>query len=126
MIDIESQFPGLIAALIHVESGGDDEAIGDKKLKYPAYGCLQIRQPYVEDVDHFYNLKWNAKDCLGNRDLSIQILNRYMWHYAAPLLLGRTRTAEDIARIHNGGPAGWKNPITLGYWAKVQAHYKPV
>jgi len=35
----------LTQALIQVESGGDDWAIGDKKLKKKAYGPVQVRQP---------------------------------------------------------------------------------
>lgn len=125
MIDIETQFPGLINAIIEVESDGKDSAIGDKGLKHPAYGPLQIRQPYVDDYNRMYKKTYKAIDCLGNRALSIQIFNGYMWGYCSPILLGHPRTAQDIARIHNGGPSGWKEEATLGYWAKVQKFYKP-
>jgi hypothetical protein len=27
---------------------------------------------------------------------------------------------ETLARIHNGGPRGHKNPATVGYWNKVR------
>jgi len=29
--------------------------------------------------------------------------------------------AEDIARIHNGGPNGYKKTATDQYWVKVRA-----
>ena len=44
-----------------------------------------------------------------------------MSHYATQSRLGRNATNEDIARIHNGGPNGWRNPNTEGYWRKVSA-----
>ena len=34
--------------------------------------------------------------------------------------LGRTPTNEDLARIHNGGPNGYKKTATDGYWKKVK------
>ena len=27
---------------------------------------------------------------------------------------------QDIARIHNGGPNGYRKDSTLGYWKKVK------
>jgi len=44
----------------------------------------------------------------------------YMQRYANEERLGRPVTAEDIARIHNGGPNGYKNPATIKYWRKVR------
>lgn len=120
-----NEFPGLIEAMIQVESGGDDNAIGDKNLKHKAYGCLQIRQPYVDDTNRVYKTRYLAKDCLGDRSLSMLLMKRYMAIYATPKRLGRAPTAEDIARIHNGGPDGYKKPATEAYWSKVKQHYKP-
>ena len=37
----------LLLALIAVESGGNDHAIGDNGL---AYGCLQLHAAYVQDA----------------------------------------------------------------------------
>lgn len=100
----------LIEALIQVESGGEDNAVGDKHLMNKAYGCLQIRQPYIEDV--FPGRK--AEECLGNRKLSIQIFEAYMNRYEP------NGTDEEKARAHNAGP-NWrvKKPATDGYWKKV-------
>lgn len=111
----------LIYALIQVESGGDDNVIGDKHLRNKAYGCLQIRQPCVDDVKVGFgmpNLK--AQDCLGNCKLSIRVFHAYMTRYATEKRLGRKPTDEDRARIWNGGPNGWKKESTKKYWLKVK------
>lgn len=110
----------LIDALIQVESGGDDNAIGDLNLEHKAYGCLQIRKPYVDDVNERFGTNYKAEDCLGNRNLSIWIFQRYMERYATAKRLGHVPTDEDVARIHNGGPNGYKKDSTKKYWEKVK------
>lgn len=121
MFDINTLYPKLLEALIQVESGGDDNAVGDTNLKNKAYGCLQIRRAYVDDVNRVYGSKYNPQDCLNNRKLSIFIFNRYMSIWATQKSLGHyPPSMEDIARIHNGGPLGYKNSKTIMYWQKVQ------
>ena len=44
-----------------------------------------------------------------------------MKRYANDDRLGRYATAEDIARIHNGGPNGYKKDATDSYWNKVKS-----
>lgn len=113
--------PELIAAIIAVESDGKDDAIGDTGLEHKAYGPLQIRQPYVQDVNELFGTSYNAQDCLNNRELSIEIMQRYMQRYATVKRLKRIATDEDIARIHNGGPSGLWRASTIPYWIKVRA-----
>ena len=114
--------PGrLVRALIQVESRGDDNAEGDLNLANHAYGCLQIRQPACDDYNRAHVTSYQAKDCLGNRDLSITICQWYLDHYATESRLGHAPTDEDRARIWNGGPNGYKKPSTVGYWIRVQA-----
>jgi hypothetical protein len=109
--------PYLLPAIIWQESNGNDNAVGDNGN---AYGCLQIWQSYMSDV-----YKWRtAKECLGNRKLSIDVYQKYMARYATEKQLGRPVTDQDIARIHNGGPSGWKKPQTQVYWWGVQAKMK--
>ena len=110
----------LIAALIAHESKGDDYAVGDRHLANKAYGCLQVRQSCVDDVNRRFGTKYRAEDCLGNRELSISICVMYLQIYATPSRLGHKPTAEDFARIWNGGPNGWKKESTVKYWAKVK------
>ena len=111
----------LIAALISVESGGDDQAIGDKHLRNRAYGCLQIRQPVCDDINRWYGTKLRAEECLGNRDLSIKVCKLYIHRYATAERLGKEPSDEDKARIWNGGPNGYNKASTASYWEKVRA-----
>ena len=129
-VEIPSQ--RLIAALIRKESKGKDKAIGDRYYRdrngrlreYPkshwAYGPLQIREICVADVNSRYGTDYKASDCLGNRELSVRICQRYIAMYATQERLGRPATEEDMARIWNGGLYGWKRPSTVGYWADVR------
>lgn len=109
-------------AIIMVESGGDDNAHGDLHLGDQAYGPLQIRQPYCNDVNRAYGTKFFANTLLGRRAVSKAIFWLYMSLYATSAQLGRLPTNEDRARIHNGGPYGWKSPATVGYWNKVKTY----
>lgn len=112
----------LINAIIMVESGGLDTAIGDKHLTHKAYGPMQIRQPAVIDVNNYLGTKYKAEDCLGNRELSIKIFKAYMEIYCTEKRLGRKVTDEDRARTWNGGPFGYKSKLTEGYWLKVKKY----
>jgi len=111
----------LVDALILVESGGNDYAIGDLDLKDKAYGCLQIRKPCVDDVNRFFGTKHKAEDMKGNRELSKDVFAKYISIYATESKIGRPVTDEDRARIWNGGPTGWKRESTVAYWKKVEA-----
>ncbi len=114
----------LIRALSQHESGNNDQAIGDKHLPKSrrAYGRLQIRQCAVDDVNARYRTNHNAKDCLGDSELSFWICRRYINMYATEKRIGRKPTMEDMARIWNGGPDGWKKESTVKYWCKVRKH----
>jgi peptidoglycan hydrolase-like protein with peptidoglycan-binding domain len=102
--------------IIQVESGGNDNAIGDKGLKNPAYGAMQIRQPVCDDVNKKFGTSWHAQDCLGNRAVSVSIFQKYISIYQP------NGTNEQKARLWNGGPNFASNPqATDGYWSKVSA-----
>lgn len=110
----------LLAALIGVESGGDTKAKGDGGK---AIGCLQIHKGVVEDVNRIYRLEkgfvW-PDDCYDKKK-AVQICYLYLCHYSCPKRLGREPTPEDMARIWNGGPNGYRKKNTLKYWVKVKA-----
>jgi hypothetical protein len=106
----------LIAALIAVESHGDDLAVNRAEQ---AIGCLQIRPAIIWDVEKIVG-RTISQRVAYDRDASIEILEIYVGHYATAKLLGHEPTDEDMARIWNGGPDGWKKPETVAYWRKVQ------
>lgn len=111
----------LLEGQIQVESGGNDNAVGDPGLPEHAYGCLQIRQPVCTDVNANFHTSYTPQGMLGNRAASIDVWTKYLSIYATQSRLGRVPTDEDRARIWNGGPGGWKESATLGYWQKVNA-----
>lgn len=119
----------LVTALIKKESSnkdhpdGNDQAVGDRHLKQKAYGCLQIRQPAVDDVNRRYNTNYRAEDCLGDRALSIRICRLYIDMWATERRIGREPTDEDKARIWNGGPNGWKRSSTENYWLDLKNRF---
>ena len=112
----------LVDAIILVESGGNDYAVGDKNLENKAYGALQIRKPYCDDINSHFSTNYKAIDCLGNRKLSIWMFERYMEIY------GQGKTDEQKSRMHNSGPRGAKIPLPnpelekklQNYWNKVK------
>lgn len=110
-----------VDAVIQVESGGDVNALNPNDVNGPAYGCLQIHQAYLTDANEQLGTNHTLNDLLGNEALSKEVFWGYMARYATSKRLGRKVTNEDMARIHNGGPNGYKNPATVPYWLKVKA-----
>jgi len=108
----------LILALIAVESGGNNHAIGDRGY---AYGSLQIHPIVIEDVNRIYGTTYVYSDRMS-RQKSVHICILYLDHYASEKRLGRKPTYQDMARIWVGGPMGYKKNSTLKYWRKVRLH----
>lgn len=104
----------LITALIAVESGGRDSAIGDQGR---ALGPLQIHRAVVVDVNRFTGSHYRHQD-MTNRAQARAVCEAYLRHY------GRGATTEQLARRWNGGPTGDRKTATLGYWRKVEAQLK--
>lgn len=107
----------LIAAVIHVESSGNNHARGARN----EVGCLQIRPAVITDVNRIQSRKVFTLDDRTRRDRSIEVFRIYVEHYATPERLGRDPTPEDFARIWNGGPNGFRRKSTLPYWRKVRS-----
>ena len=107
----------LILAIIMIESGGDPKAIGDDGK---AFGILQIHESYTIDASREAGKPWRHDDAF-NHLIAIEMFKAYMARYATPERLGRNVTAEDIARIHNGGLYGYRMDSTIPYWNKVRA-----
>ena len=83
-----------------------------------ARGPLQIHYDCWLDGRQLESETYDACERL---DYSLMIFRRYMERYATEKRLGRPVTHEDMARIWNGGPSGYKKQSTEAYWAKVQA-----
>ena len=107
----------LLLAMIQVESSGNDNAIGDNGA---SWGCLQLQAGYIADAAEHAKKDWVHEDAY-DRITAMKITMAYMARYATEERLGRPVTAQDIARIHNGGPGGYKKQATEKYWVKVKA-----
>lgn len=82
----------------------------------------QIRDIYIDDINRIYGLDvaYNAKYCRVKAELLMVL---YWMHYGERYqrITGNPPDSEVLARIHNGGPDGWKKKSTEGYWARVKA-----
>lgn len=112
----------LVNAIIQVESGGDDDAVGDNGN---AIGCLQIWKVYWQDAVERSKLGGKYEDCY-DRNYAIKVFDAYMTRYAKEKWTDPKKfDAEHVARIHNGGPKGYKKKATIKYWNKVKKELKP-
>lgn len=111
----------LISALIHVESRGNDEAVGDYVDGRPtSFGCLQISQRVLDDVSRISGYRVTIANAFRRKD-AIWICQTYLNYWATRLKLGHEPTDEDRARIWNAGPDGWHKRETHAYWVKVSS-----
>lgn len=102
----------LLAAMIAVESGGDDTAVGDNGR---SVGALQISRQCVVDVNRFSGSRYRWPEDCYNRSLSVEICTTYLTHYC-----GNGASNEVYARTWNGGPNGAKRRSTVKYWNSVR------
>jgi hypothetical protein len=81
----------------------------------------QIRDVYIDDINRIYNLQlsYNVK---YDRELSQKAMRLYWLYYGERYtkLTGKPVTYEVLARIHNGGPNGFKKYATKKYWRAVE------
>jgi hypothetical protein len=106
----------LLAAMCEVESNGDCSKVG----KVGELGCYQIRECYwIDALEHDPSIGGVYEDVL-DEEYSQKIILAYWDRYATKKRLGRIPTDEDRARIHNGGPNGYKKNATVKYWNKIQ------
>ena len=107
---------GLADPLNAVGDGG--ASLGPYQISRAYYNDAVQKDPSLRDGGKSYENVSGA----GSKEYSERVIQAYMDRYATEARLGRTATDEDIARIHNGGPNGYKRDSTLGYWEKVKKH----
>ena len=119
-------------SISRVESTHNNNKVGDRTLKYHAYGAYQIRYPYLQDVNRIAR-----KDVLstwGHRltptDMRDPVkakwaMKVYLSYYGRRYtrITGKLPTATIYAKIHNGGPDGWRDHATRRYARLVVAYY---
>ena len=110
----------LILAIIQVESSGDDLERGDYVNGVAtSYGCMQIQQGVIEDVNKRFHTNYTHADAF-NRQKSIELFNYYMEIYAIEARVGGVVTAEHMYRIWNKGPNGYLKASSIPHWNKVK------
>jgi hypothetical protein len=97
-----------------------------------AYGLYQIRYPYLKDVNRIAGKDvmrvWGVKKLymsdMQDGDKARWAMRVYLSYYGKRYtrLTGLKPTPHIYARIHNGGPDGWKDKTTLAYWRSVRAY----
>jgi len=113
----DKELDDVISAIRIVESNNDPNAVGDSGN---AIGVYQIWRFYWKDAVEHSNLQGKYLDCY-DPTYADSIVRSYMKRYATKRRLGREPTQEDISRIHNGGPNGYKKKTaTNKYWNKVK------
>jgi len=111
----QDPFPATLKAILWVESRGDPNAVGDGGR---AIGPYQIHRAYWIDAMRALGRDWPYEDARDPVKAALAV-RAYTEHYANAYK--RPWTPETIARIHNGGPTGWKKAATVRYYRKVQA-----
>ena len=109
----------LLGAIIHVENPGWTIGRGVPGIRGEK-GPYHLHKDYVADVNRILGKEvytWEDAEDLGK---ATKMVTTYVEHYGGSIRLGHTATCEDYARIHNGGPNGWKKKSTKPYWDKVR------
>jgi soluble lytic murein transglycosylase-like protein len=101
----------LLDAIANVESRNDPDAVGDGGR---AIGVYQIHRLYWKDGVRLLDVDWPYKEARDPRKAR-RVVTAYLRHY------GKGKSLLDMARIHNGGPRGYRKKATLKYARKVKA-----
>lgn len=106
----------ILDAIRQVETGGCKDpanAVGDGGR---AIGPFQIHRAYWQDaLEYDPSIGGVYADC-RNEEYARRVVVAYLSRYC------KVWSDENVARIHNGGPAGHRRKATLGYWSKVRRH----
>ncbi|UCE47529.1 MAG: transglycosylase SLT domain-containing protein [Phycisphaerales bacterium] len=100
----------LLDAIAQIESNNRTKAVGDKGR---AIGVYQIHRAYWKDGTRILGVKWSYRDAF-DPGKARRVVRAYLRHY------GRGKSLIQMARIHNGGPRGYRKRATLGYGRKIQ------
>ena len=123
---------GLIYAIVKVENPWlYKNRVGDKSLYHKAFGLLQVRKPYVDDINKVVGPKMMFKMWGKARLTTVDMKDKTKAVWATKVYLvywgkqyesdtGKKVNEQVYARIHNGGPNGWRKWTTAYYWHKVR------
>lgn len=111
----------LYAAIAEVESGNGKRAAN----------VYQLEQVYLCDCNSILRMRCLQRGEVFRPLMGSDVLDRrkseammaLYWEYYGrvyEMRTGKKVTYQVLARIHNGGPSGWKMSCTMGYWHKVE------
>jgi hypothetical protein len=101
----------LLDAIARVESHYDPNAVGDSGR---ALGAYQIHRAYWEDGTELLGVDWPHRDATDPKKAR-RVVKAYLLHY------GNGKSLIEMARIHNGGPCGYRKKATVCYARKILA-----
>tara|TARA_A100000172_G_scaffold6178_1_gene3532 strand:+ start:547 stop:987 length:441 start_codon:yes stop_codon:yes gene_type:complete len=115
-------------AIRQVETGGEpNEGVGARGDRGNAIGPYQIWRVYHFDAAERDTGLTSYANCLNDKAYSERVMRSYMNRYNRASLRRLEQgkgSLEDVirtARIHNGGPKGYRKQATLKYAKKVEA-----
>ena len=111
------EFRSFFNAIAKVESNSNDNAIGDNGK---SIGRYQIGKAYWIDAcgTNESLRKGHEWEDIKDPIYAESIMVAYWKRYANQAYLNKDY--EVLARIHNGGPRGYKKDSTIPYWNKVK------
>lgn len=83
----------------------------------------QFKPIWVEDVNRISGQHLTFEQAISDDAVARACIRTYWEYYGARYyrLTLKQPNAEVLARIHNGGPDGWRMPSTRAYWNRVKA-----
>ena len=119
------------AAIRKVETGGSEDPLNVVGDQGRSIGPYQIMKAYYDDavqqnpsLTNGGRLTYENVRGPGSINYGMEVGNAYMERYATVCRLCRKPTNQDFARIHNGGPNGFKKESTIEYWRRVESCLK--
>ena len=111
MVMMGESLPDYFFRAIHqVETGG---RLGGIRGTKGELGPLQIRETYWRDS----GVVGDYQQC-SDYQYSCKVVTAYLNRYGSRFV--RRRDYESLARMHHGGPNGYRNPQTKKYWNRVK------
>ena len=83
----------------------------------------QLNPIYVRDVCRITGQRITFEQAVGDPAVARSCIEAYWDYYGHRyyLLAKKRADAQVLARIHNGGPDGWRRPSTRAYWNRVKS-----
>lgn len=108
--------------LKHVETNYNPDKTGDGGN---SYGILQIQNGVILDINRVFGTDYVHEDAF-DESCAEEIFELYisMWSKKLERRENRPVTEEDIVRMWNGGPRGYKRHSTLDYLEKYHSYKK--